>query len=201
MHVIPHGREHVLAAAADPTVLDKYGLDKPFVLAVSSMSPNKNFGSIVKAIQHLNRTDVDFVIAGGTNPKLFKEQGELPESVKYLGYVEDGELRSLYEHAACFVFPSFYEGFGFPPLEAMTCGCPVVASRTASIPEVCGDAAMYCDPHDWMDIARCMEQVIDDPALQIRMRTEGLEQASRFSWEKCARDTLMAINMERGHAV
>ncbi|MFI2858318.1 glycosyltransferase family 4 protein [Paenibacillus sp. JSM ZJ436] len=202
MSVIPHGREHVLRAAADHEVLKKHGLDKPFVLAVSSMSPNKNFGSIVKAIQHLNVEDVDFVIAGGSNPKLFQEQGELPDSVKYLGYVEEEELRALYEHAACFVFPSFYEGFGFPPLEAMTCGCPVIASHTASIPEVCGEAAIYCDPYDWKDIASKIQRVLKDPDLQDQMRARGFEQSSKFSWERCAKETFAAITADpRTHEI
>jgi glycosyltransferase involved in cell wall biosynthesis len=102
------------------------------------------------------------------------------------GYVSDAELRALYENAACFVYPSFYEGFGLPPLEAMTCGCPVVVSRAASLPEVCGDAAVYCDPCDPADIARAMERVLGNPAAQEDLRRRSLERARTFSWKQTA---------------
>jgi glycosyltransferase involved in cell wall biosynthesis len=86
----------------------------------------------------------------------------LPAFVKHVGYVNDGELRALYEGAACFVYPSLYEGFGLPALEAMACGCPVIVSAAASLPEVCGDAALYCDPLDPESIARQIRRLMSD---------------------------------------
>jgi glycosyltransferase involved in cell wall biosynthesis len=109
------------------------------------------------------------------------------------GYVSDTELRALYENAACFVYPSFYEGFGLPPLEAMTCGCPVVVSRAASLPEVCGDAAVYCDPGDPADIARGIDQVLANSAVQEDLRRRSLERARSFSWKRAARAMLQQI--------
>lgn len=194
IRVVYHGKEHVLQSGTAPDYPARQGLDRPFVLAVSSRSPNKNFGSIVRAAEMIGDQGFDFVIAGGTNPKIFKsEDTELGENVRHVGYVEDDELHTLYEKASCFVFPSFYEGFGFPPLEAMACGCPVVVSDTASLPEVCGDAVLYCDPSRPEDIAAKIAEVMRDPALQADMRARGLAQASKFSWEKCAYETLAEV--------
>lgn len=197
--VIYHGKEHVLQTGTAPEFAAKQDLKRPFVLAVSSQSPNKNFRSIVRAAELIGDQGFDFVIAGGTNPKIFKsEETELGDNVRHVGYVEDEELRTLYETAACFVFPSFYEGFGFPPLEAMACGCPVVSSDTASLPEVCGDAVLYCDPKSPEDIANKIARVMGDPSLQSEMKQKGLAQAAKFSWEKCAYETLNEVEI---HAV
>ncbi|WP_172200212.1 glycosyltransferase [Saccharibacillus qingshengii] len=189
--VIYHGKEHVLQTGTAPKFPAEQGLERPFVLAVSSQSPNKNFRSIVRAAELIGDQGFDFVIAGGTNPKIFKSADtELGDNVRHVGYVEDEELRTLYDSASCFVFPSFYEGFGFPPLEAMACGCPVVVSDTASLPEVCGDAVLYCDPNSPEDIAQKIAKVMGDPELRNEMKQKGLAQAANFSWEKCAYETL-----------
>jgi glycosyltransferase involved in cell wall biosynthesis len=196
MRVTYPGKEHVSAVAADGEILWRHGLGrKPFVLAASSMSPNKNFRSVVRAVELLgDAADFEVAIAGGANPKIFGRPEELlPGSVKYLGYVSDGELRALYENAACFVFPSFYEGFGLPPLEAMALGCPVVASYAASMPEVCGDAVLYCDPHDPADLAGQIRRLVGDEDLREDLSRRGLERAERFSWDRCARETLAVI--------
>ena len=195
LHVIHEGKEHALAATADKEILRKHGIGpKPFVLAVSSASPNKNFGAVVHAVEMLKDEDFEVVIAGGTDAKIFAgSDTTLPGFVKSVGYVSDGELRALYEHAACFVYPSFYEGFGLPPLEAMACGCPVIASNAASMPEVCGDAALYCNPHDSKDLAKKIRTLMEDAQLRESLRRAGLQRAERFSWDKCARETLTVI--------
>jgi glycosyltransferase involved in cell wall biosynthesis len=107
--------------------------------------------------------------------------------------VSDSELRALYENAACFVYPSFYEGFGFPPLEAMACGCPVIVSKASSLPEVCGDAALYCDPKNSKDIAEKIQRVVHDETLRAEMRKKGLARAELYSWERCAKETMAVI--------
>ena len=104
-----------------------------------------------------------------------------PPAVETRGHVSVDELVELYRSAAAVVYPSLYEGFGMPPLEAMACGCPVAVSRVASLPEICGDAAVYFDPTSAEDIARGIEEVLARP------RPGGIEQASRFTWERCAR--------------
>ena len=108
------------------------------------------------------------------------------ESLVLAGYVTDGELRALYERAACFVFPSFYEGFGIPPLEAMHCGCPVIVSDRASLPEVCGQAALYCNPDDPIDIAAKLRRVLTSHLLQEELREAGRARARQFSWGRAA---------------
>ena len=109
---------------------------------------------------------------------------------KFVYVVDDIELVSLYQHARAFVFPSRYEGFGFPVLEAMACGCPVVTSNVSSLPEVVGDAALLADPSDSGGFARHLEQVLVDEELRRKLREKGLVRAAQFSWERTARETL-----------
>jgi glycosyltransferase involved in cell wall biosynthesis len=127
------------------------------------------------------------VAAGGGNNRVFAAAAVSDPRLVSTGYVTDGQLRALYEHAACFVFPSFYEGFGLPPLEAMCCGCPVVASERASMPEVCGEAALYCDPADPASLAKQLRRVLDSTALQAELRAAGHARAASFSWDRAAR--------------
>lgn len=188
--VIHHGREHVLRAHADATAPARLGLaTRPYILAVSSRSPHKNFAALGEAARQL-AGEADVVVVGGGNARVFAADAALPDGVRSLGYVDDASLRALYEHALCLVYPSWYEGFGFPPLEAMTCGCPVVVSRTASLPEVCGDAALYFDPHAAdaaVQIARHVRAILTDGAARARCVEAGLRQAQAFSWAASAR--------------
>ena len=200
LQTIYHGKEHMVGTPIAQGYTEKMGLERPFVLAVSSMSPNKNFRSIVAALELIGDKDFDVVIAGGKS-KIFNETtpgGESSGRVHYLGYVEEEELRALYDKAACFVFPSFYEGFGLPPLEAMACGAPVISSKAASLPEVCGDAVLYCDPHDPQDIADQIRRVMGDPQLREELSARGIEQAAKFSWSRCARETIGAVARAMG---
>lgn len=199
MEVIYEGKEHISAVAADKTIMEKYKLNhKPFALAVSSVSPNKNFKAVAHAIELLGDVDFDVVIAGGANPRIFNtSRFSLPESIKHVGYVSDGELKALYENATCFVYPSFYEGFGLPPLEAMTCGCPVIASNTSSLPEVCGDAALYCDPYNPADIAVKITELMKTVSLRKTLQQRGLERVELFSWERCAQEIFGVIEQIR----
>ncbi len=180
--VIPNGGEHILRDPADKGILRRLGLSRRYVLAVSSHSAHKNFAGIQAAVQHMRGQDFTLVFAGGANSRIFNP-GEAPagESV-VTGRVTDAELRALYENAECFVYPSFYEGFGLPPLEAMTCGCPVVVSRAASLPEVCGNAAVYCDPNDPADIGRALDEVLQSAELRSDLRRRGEERAAQFTW-------------------
>lgn len=193
--VIYLGKDHVCNIKPDNKILDKYALEKqPFILAVSSMSPNKNFHSIAKAVKLLKYEKYKFVIAGGGNSAIFNECEELLSSeVIRLGYVTDCELKALYENAGCFIYPSFYEGFGLPPIEAMACGCPVIVSNRASLPEVCGDAALYCDPNNVQDIALKIKQVMDNKFLQENLKRKGIEKVKNYKWENCANAVLSLI--------
>jgi glycosyltransferase involved in cell wall biosynthesis len=159
---------------------------KPFVLAVSSPTPNKNFSLVVAAMQRIGETTFNFVVAGSVNPSIFATKQESPENSKYLGYVSDEQLKGLYRNALCFVFPSRYEGFGIPPLEAMAMGCPVVVSDIAPVKEVCGDAATYFDPSNAEQLAKQLVAITSDPTSKERWGAKGLERAQLFSWRKAA---------------
>ena len=187
IEVIYESGEHVLRSPSDSSVLERLGLrGEKYVLAVGSRTVNKNFAGVVKAATLLTDLGVKLVAAGGTNSRVFSGVDLRGDNIVLAGYVTDGELRALYENAQCFVFPSFYEGFGLPPLEAMHCGCPVIVSRRASLPEVCADAAVYCDPADPVDIANCMRRVLTSAGLRSELRAAGLERAGHFTWSKAA---------------
>jgi glycosyltransferase involved in cell wall biosynthesis len=185
--VISEGSEHILAVPPDDGVFAKHAFGaRPYVLAVGSNSPHKNYAGLLQAAGLLAAEPFDFVFAGGTFGSVFRtRQVGLPANVHTLGYVSDAELRALYQRADCFVYPTFYEGFGLPPLEAMRVGCPVVVSRSAALPEVCGEAALYVDPHRPEEIAA---QIVKarQPDVQQELRARGLQQAARFSWKNTA---------------
>lgn len=195
IRVISEGWGHIQRTDADLDVFQKHNISpKKYILAVSSLNPNKNFQGIVKAIESLGDIGTDIVIAGGVNPKIFSSfNASLPNSAKYIGYVTDEELKALYEQAIGFIYPSFYEGFGLPPLEAMACGCPVIVSNVASLPEVCGDAALYVDPYNPDDIATKIKILLSDDNLREELSRKGLERAKLFSWEKCAKEIMKII--------
>jgi len=174
--------------------------DKPYLLYVGNVKPHKNLNNLLNAFDLIKDCiPHDVIIVGKKegfitgDKKLFDKASEFGNRVKFTGYVTDEVLKQYYVHAACFVFPSFYEGFGLPPLEAMAVGCPVIVSNVASLPEVCGDAALYCDPYNPEDIAEKIKLLIENPSLQEELRQKGLERAKLFTWEKCAKETMAVI--------
>jgi glycosyltransferase involved in cell wall biosynthesis len=166
--------------------VEKSVLQHPYILAVNSLAPNKNFGTILKLSEMLADTDLRVVVVGGSNSRVFAKAEYSPLKVSWLGYVSDEELDQLYRHASCFVFPSLYEGFGLPPIEAMTRGCPVIASNAASIPEICGDAALYFDPRSVEALKAQILRVMQMPSIREDLRRKGYEKVKRYSWNKVA---------------
>lgn len=197
IQVTYEGREHMDAIAPDLSILERPELkNKSYVLAVSSLSPHKNFGAVVKALDYLrDLPELSIVIIGGGNQQVFAETNlaDNPQVVR-LGYVTDAQLKALYQQAQGFIHASLYEGFGLTPLEAMTCGCPVVVSQAAAIPEVCGEAALYFDPHDPQEIAQRVRQVVTGDALREQLRQKAIAQAQKFSWRTCALQTFEIVN-------
>ncbi len=188
--VVPLGVDHMIRLQPDYNVFQKHRLgEKPYILAASSLSPHKNFMRLAQAFNLLRNENVDIVVAGGANSKVFSNSrfSSNQANVYYLGYVSDGELRALYERAHCFVYPSLYEGFGLPPLEAMVCGCPVIVSDVASLKEVCGAAALYCDPESPQDIADKINLLLANAGLREKLRGTGRMWATRFLWIDTAR--------------
>jgi glycosyltransferase involved in cell wall biosynthesis len=182
--VLPEGTDHMARVTPDPGVLVHHQLlERPYVLAVSSLSPHKNFAIVVRAMQIMGDSNFNLVVAGGQDPKVFASTADdLSAAVKYVGYVSDEELKALYEHAACFVFPSIYEGYGLPPTEAMACGCPVLAANAASIPEVCGDAALYFNPHDPDALAAQISRLMTDETLREKLCASGRTHTDSMLW-------------------
>lgn len=174
---------------------------KPFggtyILAVSSLSYQKNFHGLIKAFLSIKNQAHNLYLVGGFNrnfadPTLIKIVDANPR-IHFMGRVPDEELAELYRGASCFVYPSFYEGFGIPPLEAQACGCPVIVAKAASLPEVCRDSALYCSPHDINDIAEKIELVLSSPDISRRLISDGYDNIQRFSWKKSAQKLLEAI--------
>lgn len=186
IHVVHNSGDHIASLEPDDTIIAREKLSaRPFLLAVSSMSPRKNFSAVVRAVERLTPCDFDVVIVGGVNKRVFGEyQMRDSNRIRILGYVNTEELRALYSHATAFVYPSLYEGFGLPPLEAMTCGCPVIISDIPPHREVCGEAAIFVDPSDIEDIARKINAVMHDTDLRRRLSEAGRQRKDMFSWQK-----------------
>ncbi|HEY2024048.1 glycosyltransferase family 1 protein [Paraburkholderia sp.] len=203
--VVSPGADHLDRIVPDPSVLKRLELTKDaYCVVVGSLDPRKNLRGVLDAIERLGHLGaVKFVIVGGKNPRIFNNDGAddhalHSQQVVWAGFVSDEELKSLYENAGCLVFPSLYEGFGLPPLEAMYCGCPVIASARTSIPEACGDAAMYCDATSADDIAAKIAQMMSDADLRRRYRAMGLQHAREFRWERAAQQVLEILYGQTG---
>jgi glycosyltransferase involved in cell wall biosynthesis len=184
-------------------VLDRYRIHYPFLLYVGRTNPQKNIPRLVEAFavlrgelrEHARYHDLRLIVIGdeiARHPALRHAviQSRVEDSVRFLGFVPIETLRAFYQAATAFVFPSLYEGFGLPPLEAMACGTPVVCSHVSSLPEVVGDAALIVNPENVFDIARGMREVLLNPSLRGELIERGLRQARRFSWERTAAEVL-----------
>lgn len=169
----------------------------PYLLAVSSPSTHKNFARMVAAFLRIEGHDeVELRIIGDSNRVFAGTLHDVYGSrrIRNLGRLPDEELVEAYQGAAAFVFPSLYEGFGIPPLEAQACGCPVIAARAASIPEVLGDSALYFDPLKVADITRAMERILSDEALRQDLRRRGKNNVARYCWHSSARQLSRLID-------
>lgn len=169
-------------------------LPEKFFLAVGTIEPRKNYYGLLKAFMKMSRShpDVHLLIVGQEGwgyEKVFNlmNSASLEGKVHVLGYLSNKSLIKLYNLCIGLVFPSFYEGFGIPPLEAMKCGCPVIASNISSIPEVVGDSAILVNPEDSKEIAKAMSKMIKKEGLREELSKKGIEQAKKFSWENSAK--------------
>ncbi len=221
--VVPEGGEHILRAPADPAVLARHGLAPGrFALVVGTQAAHKNLRALDRAAGLLAARGMVLAVAGGGAGGLFRaghgageglrpgdttaglrpsdttaglRPGDAGAGLRPLGRVTDAELRALYEAAACLIFPSRYEGFGLPPLEAMACGCPVLAARAGAVPEVCGEAALWFAP-DGEGLPEALARLLAGQALAERLRGEGLARAARFTWRAAALALLAHLGPE-----
>ncbi len=184
-------------------VLERYQIDYPFLLYAGNIRPQKNIPRLVEAFavarEHLSRhpvyRDLHLIIIGdeiSRYPSVRRAviQTRVEKVVRFLGFVPFEALRIFFESAALFVFPSLYEGFGLPPLEAMATGTPVVASNVSALPEVLGDAALLVNPENVFEIARAIQEALLDQELRGELSAKGKAQAARDSWERTAREVL-----------
>jgi len=213
IRVVPNGIAADFKPVTDAGTLrqvrERYGLPKTFVLYVGTLEPRKNLIRLVQAcdrLWHAGRLDQPLVLIGKRGwlaDELFQfiEDAGCRDRVILPGYVAREDLPAIYSAAAVCAYPSLCEGFGLPPLEAMACGTPVVASTATSLPEVLGDAASLVDPLDVDAIAEAIRSVIEDDALRMRLCAAGLARAREFTWEATARRTLAVYDeVARGGA-
>lgn len=204
-------RVHVTPLAAAPffrpasateieRVRQTYGIRGPYILAVGSIQPRKNLVRLLRAYSHLRRKGLKDklpkLVLAGKKAWLYGEtlraveRERLDDLVIFTGYVTERDLPALYSGAQAFVYPSYFEGFGLPPLEAMRCGAPVVAGDRTSLPEVVGDAGLLVDPFDADAIAEAIARVIEDEDLRAELSRRGLQRSQLFNWRETARSTL-----------
>ncbi|PKM82452.1 MAG: glycosyltransferase family 1 protein [Firmicutes bacterium HGW-Firmicutes-14] len=183
-------------------VREKYCLPEHFILCVSNNKPHKNLKTLLQAFA---RADTNYSLILSVDPKGEEDTlaGQLGISgrVRFTGHIPDRDLPGLYNLAGLFVFPSLYEGFGLPPLEAMACGTPVIVSSAASLPEVAGDAGIMVEPRDVEGLAQAIGRVLKDQPLRAEMTEKGFRQAQKFTWDNTARETLRVYReVGRGHS-
>jgi glycosyltransferase involved in cell wall biosynthesis len=192
MPVCSEGGDHITAQPADETAIERLGLSgRKFIISVGANSSNKNISMLVAAFTQAKLDNALLVLTGKRDPAVFGKFGEVESAlVKNVGHVNDAELRALYEHALALVFPSRYEGFGLPPIEAMMCGCPVIISDQPALVEVGGDAALRCGMDDVAGLAQLMRDVDRQPELRARLAQAGRARAAQFTWAATARRLL-----------
>ena len=187
--VIYNGVDHI-HRLSDSRVSEKIEWPERIVFSLGSSSPNKNFSLLSRLAPELRKIGISMVIAGAMNPAVFGVTTEIESSIQVLGRISDAAICEAYRRAIAFIFPSFYEGFGIPPLEAMAMGCPVVASNTSAIPEILGDAAIYRSPYSidgWCD---AISELANNRVFSELMGSRGVKRAADFCWDTSARKLL-----------
>ena len=204
VNVIPLAAADTFSPVIDDNELQRvrqtYGIERKYLLSVGSIQPRKNLRRLIDAYSLLRRQQPECklpqLVLVGKNAWLYNEtlqllkDREVGSSIIVTGYVPESDLPALYSGALCFIYPSYFEGFGLPPLEAMKCGAPVIVGNKTSLPEVVGDAALMIDPFDINAIATAIQKVSSDAELRSQLRAKGLQRASQFDWKETARRTL-----------
>lgn len=200
LHVIPLGVSSDFAPGGkesdSPAFRKAHDIEGPYLLYVGSLKPHKNVGTLLRSFARLgSKAGITLVLVGerlesDSSLSGISAGAGIVDRVRSLGWLTETDLIQAYRGATAVVLPSLYEGFGFPVLEAMACGTPVIASKAASIPEVMGDAGIMVDPASQAEMSDAIESVIDDPSLRMSLREKGLQRAKLFGWDRCAEATL-----------
>ncbi len=176
--------------ASRPSTTGSQEKPSDIVLSVSSLNPRKNLNRLIQAFMQADLPDMRLIVVGTGHASFRRDRGHTQSAgdgrIEFMGRVSDAELAELYGKARFFVFPSLYEGFGLPPLEAMSCGCPVICSNRASMPEICGDAALWVDGMNTAELAGAMKKLDRDGPMREELRQKGFHRVKAFSWENSA---------------
>lgn len=183
-------------------IKEKYNLPEKFILYFGTIEPRKNIDGIIKSFDLLKenlKSDIKLVIAGSPGwlyKNVFRtaKESKFKKDIIFTGFIEKEDKPSLYNLASLFVYPSYFEGFGFPPLEAMACGVPTIVSNCTSLPEVAGEGALLVNPYNINEIFIAMKEVLTSKKLSDDLINGGLNQSKKFSWDSCARETLKIIS-------
>jgi glycosyltransferase involved in cell wall biosynthesis len=176
----------------------RYGIEGDYVLHIGTLQPRKNLSGLVKAFAEVAADSRLQLVLAGKKGWLYQDLFEtvtrmdLEDRVRFAGYVPEADKAALLSGARLYVFPSLYEGFGFPALEAQACETPLICSTSSSLPEVAGDGALYVDPHDTVGLTEAMQRLLVDAALRAELVAKGCENRRRFSWRRCA-ETVMEV--------
>lgn len=194
-HIVYNGADHMQSIVADRQVLTRYHLiDQRFFLSVGNLTEAKNLNMPINAVEAGITGPLPLVIVGRENHKVFGNTAQTKHrQIQFINDASDGELKALYQGATALLMPSLSEGFGLPALEAMMCGCPVVATTAGAVREVCGDAALYADPHQANKWAQAMLSLSDNPDRRTQLAHKGQEHARHFTWKRAATQVLEAI--------
>lgn len=194
--VVPNGADHMLRVSADPGALARHRLvSGGYILAIGNLAPHKNLKLLTEAAAARTLGCPELVVAGGMNHKVFADAGLIAgNSVRFIGRVTDSELKALYQGALALAFPSLTEGFGLPPVEAMLCGCPVIATTGGAVPEVCGDAAIFVDPLDQEAWSLAMQQMAVNCELRRELVERGIERVRHMNWSEAASSLVSGLS-------
>ncbi len=195
------GKEDLFMPIFSKEVLQKHDLQTPYFLSVGTIEPRKNLNTLLKAFalfKHTHKSKIQLVIVGGNGWKtdsFYKQFKAHPfkNEIKIIGFADRSDLPTLYSSALALIYPSYYEGFGLPVLEAMACGAPCIVSNSSSLPEVGGDAVLYFNPKDVSELAKQLNFIYTNKAIRSSLNELGIKQASRFSWEKYAQEFIQEL--------
>jgi glycosyltransferase involved in cell wall biosynthesis len=195
IRVIHNGCDHVLRLVPDSTKLEESGLPgKHYVVALANIQPHKNIEVLLKAFHSPALRKFTLALFGPAKREDFEKLGHtVPPNVKFLGFISDEQLAGLLREAVALAFPSTTEGFGLPPLEAMLLGCPAIAAPCGALPEICGDAVLWADPHDPVQWVRQIVRMCEDHGVREDMRRRGRAHAAQFTWDMAARHLLETV--------